>query len=515
MSAAFRLEVDLDQLKVRPSKASALVGPVNIHKALQRIAGVVFSRTGPGLKSASPNLTREHPGGTLPMGRGYLYACILVGLTGGAVAVGQNNGMINQPAVGSSLHGRHAWIVIGGPDKLRVLPTSTEEMKAFDQALAVQATSEQVTVYDSVVRSAETAIDDLAVFLEQAQKETSAGQFSSSAHALDQALEKARGENKQFLGSFSRPQQTGLRDLTLKVVKADSDLAQQSNLLNQRVADPILDVRQIASYAKNLDQALTNFHDQQLILGREMGIQDVMGAGDLSLNLSPVNTGINVAGQPIAVTVDGTISKIAAEGHNLFKLELAADVSDLQQKISGILASRLNKSDRCGEQVVIQGVSLTAQAPASLVVTELHLARWTCFGSLGQASPNELAEGNGTIELKLTPMVEENRTLQLAPEVNRIDADSFVGEQLRSGSLGVALRDEITRLLLSTMQTGTYFKAILPAVAQQYAVIDKIAFREAGGLHVGLSGSMQLSDEQVKIMVNQLKDRLSQGVVQQ
>jgi hypothetical protein len=452
------------------------------------------------------------------MGRSYLYAWMLAGLTGAMVAVAQNNNneMMNQPTLGTSLHGRHAWIVIGGPDKLRVLPSSTEDMKAFDRALAVQATSQQVTVYDSIVRSTETAIDDLAVFLEQVQKETSASQFSSSAHALDQALEKARGENKQFLGSFSRPQQTGLRDLTLKVVKADSDLAQQSNVLDQRVADANLDVRQIASYAKNLDQALTNFHDQQLILGREMGIQDVMGAGDLSLNLSPVNTGINIAGQAIAVTVAGTISKVAAEGHNLFKLELAADVSDLQQKISGILASKLNKSDRCGEQVVIQGASLTAQAPASLVVTELHMARWACFGSLSQASPNELAEGNGTIELKLTPTVEENHTLQLVPAVNRIDADSFVGEQLRSGTLGVTLRDEITRLLLSTMQTEIYSKAILPPVAQQYAVIDKIEFREAGGLHVGLDGTMQLSDEQVKLMVNQLKDRLSvQGAMQQ
>jgi len=446
------------------------------------------------------------------MGRGYLYAWMLAGLTGAVLAVAQNNNnteIINQPAGSSSLHGRHAWIVIGGPDRLRVLPPSTEEMKAFDRALAVQATSEQVTAYDSMVRSTETAIDELAVLLEQVEKQSSPPQYSSSAHVLSQALEKARGENKQFLGSFSRPQQNGLRDLTLKVVKADSDLAQQSNLLDQRIADANQDIRQITSYAKNLDQALTNFHDQQFSLGREMGIEDVMGTGDLSLNLSPVNTGINIAGQPIAVTVAGTISKVASEGHNLFKLELAADVSDLQQKLSGILASRLNKSDRCGEEVVIQGASLTAQTPASLVVTELHVARLACFGSLGQVSPNELAEGNGTIELKLTPMVEENHTLQLAPAVNRIDADSFVGEQLRSGSLGTALRDEITRLLLSTMQPGMYSKAILPAVAQQYAVIDKIEFREAGGLHVGMDGSMQLSDEQVKLMVNQLKDRLS------
>jgi hypothetical protein len=450
------------------------------------------------------------------MAKGYFCAWILAGLTGAVVAVAQNNGMINQPNVGTSQHGRHAWIVIGGPDKLRIDASPSEDMKGFDRALAVQATSEQVTAYDAMVRSTETAIDELAGFLEQVRKETNASQFASSAHALDQALEKARSENKQFLGSFSKPQQSGLRDLTLKVAKADSDLQQQSNLLDQRVAEANPDVRQIPGYAKNLDVALTNFHDQQFSLGRGMGIEDVMGAGDLSLRLSPAKSVITIEGQPIAITVGGTISKVAAQGHNLFKLELAADVSDLQQSIGAILGSKLNRSDRCGEQVVIQGASLTAQAPASLVVTELHVARWACFGSLGQASANELAEGNGTVELKLTPTVEENRTLQLVAVVNRVDADGFVGEQLRSGSLGVRLRDEITQLLLSTMQTGIYFKAILPAVAQPYAVVDKIEFREAGGLRVVMNGTIQISDEQVKVMVNQLKDRLStQGAITQ
>lgn len=66
------------------------------------------------------------------------------------------------------------------------------------------------------------------------------------------------------------------------------------------------------------------------------------------------------------------------------------------------------------------------------------------------------------------------------------------------------------------MQTGVYSKAILPAVAQPYAVIDKIEFREAGGLRVVLNGTLQISDDQVKVMVNQLKDRLStQGAIAQ
>jgi hypothetical protein len=439
---------------------------------------------------------------------------MLVGLAGAVVALAQNNETINQPSTGTPLHGRHAWVVLGGPDRMRAT-NSTEDLKGFDRALALQATNEQVTAYASMVRSTETAIDDLEVLLEQVRKPTTAPEFSGSVHALNQALEKARSENKQFLGSFSKPQQAGLRDLTLKVAKADSDLGQQSTLLDQRVGDANLDFQQIASCAKNLNLALVNFHDQQFGLGRGMGIEDVMGGGELTLNLSPVRSVINIEKRPIAITLAGTISKAAAEDHNRFNMELAADLSDLQQKIGEILESKFNQSDPCGEQVAIQGAALTAQAPASLVATQLHLARWTCFGSLGQAAPNELAEGNGTIELKFTPLVEENRTLQLVPEVNRVNADGFVGEQLRSGSLGTALREEITGLLLSAMQTGVYFKAILPAVAQEHAVIEKAEFREAGGVRVVLDGTIQISDEQVKLMVNQLKDRLSAaGAVQ-
>ena len=442
------------------------------------------------------------------MRRSYLYAWMLIALTGGVVALAQHNEMINQPSVGTSLHGRHAWIVIGGPDGMRET-NSPVDLKGFDRALALQATNDQVTAYASMVRSTETAIDELGVLLEQVRKQTTPAQVSGAVHTLDQALEKARSENKQFLGSFSKSQQAGLRDLTLKVAKAESDLGQPSTLLDQRVGDASLDFQQIASSVKNLNLALVNFHDQQFSLGRGMGIEDVMGGGELTLNLSPVESVINIEKRPIAITLAGTISKAAAEDHNRFNLELAADVSDLQQKIGGILEFKFDRSDPCGEQVAIQGAALTAQAPASLVATQLHLARWTCFGSLGQASPNELAEGNGTLELKFTPLVEQNRTLQLVSEVNRVNADGFVGEQLRSGSLGTALREEITRLLLSAMQTGDYFKAILPAVAQENAVIEKAEFREAGGVRVVLSGTIQISDEQVKLMVNQLKDRLS------
>src|SRR5450755_1732275 len=71
------------------------------------------------------------------------------------------------------------------------------------------------------------------------------------------------------------------------------------------------------------------------------------GSQELSFRIPPVK----IENQPIAITASGFISRVAAErGQNVFKLELIADLSDLQQNITQVLRSQLDKSDRCGER---------------------------------------------------------------------------------------------------------------------------------------------------------------------
>jgi hypothetical protein len=149
--------------------------------------------------------------------------------------------------------------------------------------------------------------------------------------------------------------------------------------------------------------------------------------------------------------------------------------------------------------------------PASLVVATLHLERWTCVKVFGKERPNKLVGGNGTIQVKLTPAVDEGTTLRLVPEIGRIDADGPLGEFLRSGSLGDAIREKITRALLSAMEKGTNFKATLPPVAQDYVTIQDARFQDdgSGNLNVILDGQIRISNEQIKTLADQLKDRLS------
>ena len=237
-----------------------------------------------------------------------------------------------------------------------------------------------------------------------------------------------------------------------------------------------------------------------------------IGAGknslDSAFNLPSVKNSVTFANQPVAVTTSGVISKGKAEGgQNTFKLELIADLSDLQLNIAEVLRTQLNKAERCGERIAIQNATLTPSAPASLVVVQLHFERWACLGR----DVNEMVEGNGTIEVKLTPSVAADGALRLTPEIGRVDAQGLISELLRSGSLGETLRDTITESLLSIVRRGGDFSATLPPAARGGATLHRAEFQGTGSgkLLAVLDGEIRMSNEQVTSFAAELKERRS------
>jgi hypothetical protein len=235
-------------------------------------------------------------------------------------------------------------------------------------------------------------------------------------------------------------------------------------------------------------------------------------AQKLTFKIPPVKTSIDIENQPTAIIASGTISQISApRGENLFKLEMLADLSDMQRNITMILRSSLNREDRCGDHIDIQHATLTPADPGSVVVAQLHFERWKCVKILGKERPNKLIGGNGIIEVKLTPEIDAEKTLRLTPEVGRIEADGALGDLLRSGSVGDQLREKIRGSLLSAMQKGTNFKATLPPAVQDYAIITNARFKDAGAgnLEVVLNGRVQISDDQIKELSNQVRERLA------
>jgi hypothetical protein len=264
-----------------------------------------------------------------------------------------------------------------------------------------------------------------------------------------------------------------------------------------------------------VEHALTNFQHAQLDLGEEMSIAAANSAQVYAFNLPPVKNSITFANQPIDIITSGLVSKgVAESGQNSFKLELTADLSDLQHEITEVLRDQLEKADRCGEQITIRNATLTPAEPGSLVDVQLHFERWACFG---KGPGTEMAEGNATIDVKLTPAVGEDGALRLVPEVKRIDADGLVGELLRSGSLGETLRDEIRQSLLSVVRQSGDFNTTLPPAAKGNAKLERAKFEGTGSgkLMVVLDGEIRVSDERATSLTSELKERAaSQATLQ-
>lgn len=237
----------------------------------------------------------------------------------------------------------------------------------------------------------------------------------------------------------------------------------------------------------------------------------LVSAASLTLAIPPVKTSFAVEGQPITVTTTGTLSSVSK---GLFAVKVSADLADLQQNITGVLRSQLDRSEACGERIAVQHATLAPAAPSSLLTAQLHYERWACAKAFGKQVTKRLVTGNGVVPVKLTPAV-ENNTVRLVPEIGTIEADGSLGELLRSPSFGEMLREKISKALVSAIQKGANLSATLPPAVQNFATVENAQFQDSGSgrLALTLGGEVRVSEEQVQLLVSQLKEHASPASV--
>jgi len=232
-----------------------------------------------------------------------------------------------------------------------------------------------------------------------------------------------------------------------------------------------------------------------------------------TFQIPPVKVPLNVKDQQVTIAASGVIAVTRDErGLNTAKLQLLADLSDVQQNLTRVLSSALDKIDGCGDHIRIQSASLLPLDPATQAVVALQYERWACAKVFGKIQAKRLTGGNALVEMKLTPAVEANNTeLRLVPDIGRIEADGSLGELLHSGPLGEMLRDKIREAILSTLQKGTDLSATLPPAIQGYARIQNAQFQDAGSgrLTVQLEGEFRVTDEQLEVLSDQVKQRIA------
>jgi hypothetical protein len=452
----------------------------------------------------------------------------VIGLVIGAALLLTPSGMQAQHGGGGGGRGGGGGMAGGGGGAIGGRPdgvSDKDELKEFHRAMEVQATPEQRAAFAKIAQYSQAAGEQLQSFRESLKKVSASSPISEQTSALDEAIASARGGNQNFLTSFSSKQKSGLQDLTKKLAKADSELDREIRILDQIAQAPKPDAAQVSASAASLEKALASFQDEQLTLGREMSILFDAASHDVTFSLRPVMNSISVNGQTISIPATGAVSRTsaaaptgssAANGNNLFHLTLVADLSDLQQNATVLLRSGF-RSSGCGERIEILEATLTPLAPASLVVAKVHFERWVC--PPGQGSPMEVSSGDAAIDIKITPSLEttavgsaeSGANVHLDSEITRVVAQGFLGNSLRSGDLGVTVREQIAETLLSTLQKGINLKGSLPPVAQGLATVQKAQFQEAGPheLTLVLEGQLQLSEVQTQQFAAQIKQSLN------
>jgi|HubBroStandDraft_6_1064221.scaffolds.fasta_scaffold1037191_1 hypothetical protein len=170
-------------------------------------------------------------------------------------------------------HGGHGGGRGGAPRSTGTGDTSDKNLQDFNHAMAVQATPDQVSQFQALAKSTESARKQAQELLQLAAKANRSADLSQQTAALKDAVEDAQGGNKYFVKSFSKPQKDGLKELTKKLEKADSEVGRQRKALDQRLEHSKGESDAMASTADKLEKALAEFQAQQLNLGKEMGIQ--------------------------------------------------------------------------------------------------------------------------------------------------------------------------------------------------------------------------------------------------
>jgi hypothetical protein len=209
----------------------------------------------------------------------------LLELTASAPALPGRRMSVNRPmvlAIGTLLllsasallaqYGAHGGGGRRGPPGAGSGDTSDAGLADFNHALAVQATSDQIFHFPGLTKSTEAARNLAKNLSGMRGKADSATEFSRKTAALKEAVEEARGSSQDFVKSFTKSQKAGLKELTRKLEKADSEVTKQWKDLQKQLGGAKAVTEGMAGTADKLEKALEEFQSQQIELGKEMGI---------------------------------------------------------------------------------------------------------------------------------------------------------------------------------------------------------------------------------------------------
>ena len=229
-----------------------------------------------------------------------------------------------------------------------------------------------------------------------------------------------------------------------------------------------------------------------------LALVPALAAQEPLLRIPPARTAVEIGHQPVAITASGAVWSGARP--DSYRLSLSADLGDLQAHATEILRAHLDRSEPCGERIAIQRATLGPAQPIAVLTAEMHFERWACAKAFGKTISKRLVAGNGIVRVALTPVLDSPTRARLDAEVREVQADGSLGELLRSGSLGAALREKIRSSVQSALDKATDFRATLPPVLQDLVRLRSLHFADAGAgrLALALDAEATISSAQIQ-----------------
>jgi hypothetical protein len=193
---------------------------------------------------------------------------------------------------------------------------------------------------------------------------------------------------------------------------------------------------------------------------------------NVTFEIPPVKTRVDIQNQPIAITAWGKIIWTRKEkSENLLRLSLTADLSDLQQNISAVLRAvlrfSLDRSERCGERVAVE------HGPEIRDAATLRLEPEIAASRLRARSASFCGQ-----DAWVRPCVERSPALCFLP----------------------GRRAPISRLLVR-LRCRTIRRSTIQATEFQDA--------GSGRLEMVLGGEIRVSDEQIRQLAEPVKQQVS------
>jgi len=148
--------------------------------------------------------------------------------------------------------------------------TKNNDLKGFERAVMLQATPEQIAQFQRLTSSTQSARKRAQQLLQLSGNGNKLN-WINSTYPLTNGLEETQADNEKFLGSFSKEQEDGLKKLTKKMRRADSEITGQSKALSHNLENG--SDEQIVSLLQKLEKTLSELQSQQIAIGSEMGIQ--------------------------------------------------------------------------------------------------------------------------------------------------------------------------------------------------------------------------------------------------